>query len=1161
MGRLCGVTVLALVIVALSCGAASADTITVGSSGCDYTKIQDAIDNASAGYTILVYNGTYTENVWINNKDLTIRGEGRATTIIDGGGSGDCIRVSSTDVDISGFTIKNAGGYGVYAYGSDLNLSNVTIRGCGKSAIYFKYGKSLTLRDSVLENSGGGLIYDTGYKYPATGNAMIERNVIRSNAGDGLYINLASGKSATINDNMIVNSTGINSDGIYCAIAGGGGLVTVKNNTVKNSGSDGVYLSGAKNVTVTDTIIDTTKGYGLYAPGCNLTTINATIRGCGKSAIYFKYGKSLTLRDSVLENSGGGLIYDTGYKYPATGNAMIERNVIRSNAGDGLYINLASGKSATINDNMIVNSTGINSDGIYCAIAGGGGLVTVKNNTVKNSGSDGVYLSGVKYSTLVDNTISSNKGRGISLHSSDSNLLFHNNLVNNDPNAYDSNPASNDWYHPVLLEGNYWSDYTGIDNGSGTEKHDIVGDGIGDTNIPHHGVNYDHYPFVNESGWTLPKLNIIHTHTDKIAYGLNKTATISCIVQNDTKVNISVDNINMNIMKPDGSTEWITSFEGLVGNYDGVFTNTSLFGTYDVTVYAYDSEYRTDITKLSFDVLPDHDIAVTSIDAPGSTEANSTIIVNVTISNTGLNNESNISVDFIVDGISQSNTSIPTLKTISYTNVCFQWTASSVDGRHSMLICAKPAVNETVEWNNKLSKIITIGDIWVPDNYPTIQQAVDNAAAGDTIIVRDGTYTENVGVDKSLAILAENRSVLTIVQAANPDGNVFEVTADYVNISGFTVTGTDGGGFYLCDTDCCNISDNNVSNNGKGIYLDYSSNCVLTNNNASSNNDMGGEDADGYSYGIYLYFSSNCVLINNAANANTGQGSRGNVVSDEPGGDGCGHGIVLHSSGNCTLINNTANTNRGRGGNGGRDSGVTDCGTDGGNGYGYGIVLSSSSNCTLISNTANMNRGSGGNGGYSRRMVGGDGGDGHSHGIVLSSSSNCTLINNTANANIGKGGSGGGGFISGHGGYGYDFGIYIGYSSNHNTLYHNNLIANTINAYDPYTNQWNSTTVGNYWSDYEGNDTNHDGIGDDPHPIPGGESIDYFPLMQSWTGGTPLKGDLNSDGSITPADAAIALQLAATGAQNPAADVNDDGRITSLDALMILQAAAENIEL
>ena len=57
----------------------------------------------------------------------------------------------------------------------------------------------------------------------------------------------------------------------------------------------------------------------------------------------------------------------------------------------------------------------------------------------------------------------------------------------------------------------------------------------------------------------------------------------------------------------------------------------------------------------------------------------------------------------------------------------------------------------------------------------------------------------------------------------------------------------------------------------------------------------------------------------------------------------------------------------------------------------------------------------------------------------------------------------------------------------------------------------------------------------------------------------PQKGDLNHDG--TPADAAIALPLAAIGGWDPAADIDDDSRITSLDVLMILQAVGGTIEL
>ncbi|MEA3281419.1 MAG: dockerin type I domain-containing protein [Euryarchaeota archaeon] len=56
-------------------------------------------------------------------------------------------------------------------------------------------------------------------------------------------------------------------------------------------------------------------------------------------------------------------------------------------------------------------------------------------------------------------------------------------------------------------------------------------------------------------------------------------------------------------------------------------------------------------------------------------------------------------------------------------------------------------------------------------------------------------------------------------------------------------------------------------------------------------------------------------------------------------------------------------------------------------------------------------------------------------------------------------------------------------------------------------------------------------------------------------------GDVNGDGKITPADAAIVLQMAVCGDNNKIADVNGDGSVTSLDALIILQAAANNIDI
>ncbi|MBN1761733.1 MAG: right-handed parallel beta-helix repeat-containing protein [Methanomicrobia archaeon] len=183
-----------------------------------------------------------------------------------------------------------------------------------------------------------------------------------------------------------------------------------------------------------------------------------------------------------------------------------------------------------------------------------------------------------------------------------------------------------------------------------------------------------------------------------------------------------------------------------------------------------------------------------------------------------------------------------------------------------------------------------------------IQSAVDNATSGDTIIVTDGTYTENVNVTTAnLTLRSENGFASTIVQALDPDEHVFNVTADYVNISGFTVqgvTGSEKAGIYLYWVEYCNISDNVATNNDRGIYLKDSSSNNLTGNNASNN--LGG---------IYLDSSSNNMLTNNTVNSNddgifldvsSSNNLTGNIVTSN-----YWWGILLGEASNNRLTNNT----------------------------------------------------------------------------------------------------------------------------------------------------------------------------------------------------------------------------------------------------------------
>jgi parallel beta-helix repeat protein len=272
---------------------------------------------------------------------------------------------------------------------------------------------------------------------------------------------------------------------------------------------------------------------------------------------------------------------------------------------------------------------------------------------------------------------------------------------------------------------------------------------------------------------------------------------------------------------------------------------------------------------------------------------------------------------------------------------------------------------------------LTTAAIYVPDDYPTIQDAVNVASDGDTIIVRDGTYIENVKVYKRLTIQSENGCDNCIVQGGNSNDHVFEVRENYVNIRGFTVEGANGtvgsAGIYLGGVGHCHISNNNASNNDCGILLDDSSSNTLTNNIANNNN----------FHGIYLYDSSNNSLSTNIAYNNDDTGicldsSKKNILTKNTVYNNRWNGICLHDSSNNSLMNNIANNTH------------------------NGIILDESSSNTLTHNTAYNNGDTGILLVYSsNNMLTNNTVDNNTYnGICLDNSSNNTLMNNIANNNL-----------------------------------------------------------------------------------------------------------------------------------------------------------------
>lgn len=201
----------------------------------------------------------------------------------------------------------------------------------------------------------------------------------------------------------------------------------------------------------------------------------------------------------------------------------------------------------------------------------------------------------------------------------------------------------------------------------------------------------------------------------------------------------------------------------------------------------------------------------------------------------------------------------------SYTSWNFTNLSTIAVGTHSILITALDFAGN----NNSSLFVFTYAPLTVCADgcgYTTIQAAVNAADAGDTIYVYNGTYNENVDISNaSVTLEGEGRDVVNVTAALSGD-HVFEVTADYVNISGFNVSGaTDSwtAGIYLHSTvEHCNISYNSASGNYYGFWLNESSRNSISRSIANTNNNSG----------IYLYNASNNSITCNWLYNNTRAG-------------------------------------------------------------------------------------------------------------------------------------------------------------------------------------------------------------------------------------------------------------------------------------------------
>jgi parallel beta-helix repeat protein len=147
---------------------------------------------------------------------------------------------------------------------------------------------------------------------------------------------------------------------------------------------------------------------------------------------------------------------------------------------------------------------------------------------------------------------------------------------------------------------------------------------------------------------------------------------------------------------------------------------------------------------------------------------------------------------------------------------------------------------------------------WNITHFDNIQDGVDAVAVNGTVHVYNGTYNEEVDIEKyGISLIGENKES-TIIDAGG-SGDVVDIVPDFVNISGFTIqnsgsASTDAG--IEIQQDNCYISGNIIIYNVLGIQGDSCNNNTITENIIILNSN----------YGIYLETSNSNFIFNNYFN-------------------------------------------------------------------------------------------------------------------------------------------------------------------------------------------------------------------------------------------------------------------------------------------------------
>jgi len=810
--------------------------------------IQEGVDNATAGDTVYVYNGTYYEHVTVN-KQLDLVGESRDNVIVDGGGVDNVFYVTADYASISKFTVTN-GRIGIYIeQSSNNNFSDIVCYNhfwVGFNIYQATYGNYLNCEVYDCSDQGIRLWYQVNYNnfincnsynnghqsifsFQSSYNNFINCNSY-GNSGDGIFLdrspdnnltncksyqntgwglNLASAFNNILRNNQIY-------DNKYAITATGHQDIDTSNTV---NGKIIYYLVEETNMTLDET--DNVGYLGLVSCD-NITLENSDVYGCYLSdtsnsslvnidshdslrGIFLERSSNINVSGcDTYNNSNAGIYLDS------SPNCNIE-NCNSYNNSYGIYLinspdnNISSHFYSNLNDGIYVQ-TSSNNDFTNC----------LSNNNSKN----GIYIYNSQNSDIIDCAFRNNVGHGmyiyyLSSYTHVTNCDSYNNegygayLYYNSDNVFENCKYYGNTYGFVAYRSaNNYLQYNTINDNDynfairGTSTNDF-----------HQDINPSNYINGKPIWYVIEQNDMVFDDTHNFGY----LALISCT--NITAKNSDTNGI-MLVETTDSTISDVSSHKAMYGIYLYRSSKNNI-----TNCNSYDNNYG-----LYFYYSPDNTVRDSSLHSND---------VNLEIYG-GIN-------DFHID-IDTSNT--VNGKTIYYLIEETNMTLDETDnvGYLGLVSC------DNITLKNS--------DIWGVVLIDTSHSTLLNVNSHNT---RYGIYSFSSG----------NNDFINCNSYDNSYYGIYLISSLNSNIENCNSYDNNNNGIYLESSSDINVTNCNSYNNSQsGIHLKSSPNNNIINCNAYDDND--GFYIDGSSYnniincssynnsrmGLFLRYSSNNNIVN-----------------------------------------------------------------------------------------------------------------------------------------------------------------------------------------------------------------------------------------------------------------------------------------------------------